>query len=810
MRNKFTLSHAIAGTQEIAEPGGFDSSRLRLVRDKDFHSLIESYEGGSDGGNIYYGQDGDDPGGIDFIKDIEQAYGFDADLQQVIEFAPDDINFETLFEGKLQLTTLEEMEDNTLRCGVIRDDFWAKFKNRLDTPVDFSKNVDLDGNAVDPVEPVTISLLPQKLQKKFYGYLTTGTEYAHGDDFDSNDYLSFSVDQIDIDEFQDSNFGYRALGNVDWIDTGIPDETFIAEYHGLYEFDIRFELSKKTSLGQLAALRNVPLNVDDIKIYIKINDSAPTEFTKTNYSTTYNPSGTPISTGSTVYEYNNSYTLNAGDHVRIYGDYQPNSDSWTFDEWAVIWGSDSNVFSSVAGSNNIPVPSGADIPSYIRITGNTDYPATTVQGFFIHDLAAYILARIGLGDDAFYSEILGSELTNARQYDEHGCFSPFVVCKGVHIRGYTLTDDANDNTERYTLDQKSFTMSFRDWWEIVNPIFNLGLGYETVLGNQVIRVERKADFYDSSSTSVNFDYVQQISRSYDTKRIFKKVNVGYKEWKSEDISGIDDPQTKHIYATRLKNAGDNLVLESEAIAASYAWETTRRTKIVKTADYKFDDKNFILHINTDGVSPEESPEIYEPMLDEEYTSVTNLLNAETRYNLVLTPKRNLLRWADYILGCLQSYLTSSITFQEGEGNYLMEADYDCSGAYSCLGVICDPIAENDDVPLTPFASGIGYIHLPMLYNITLPMEWEEYKTLVANRKKAIGISQTDTGHYKFLIDEMEYNHLAAEATISAWAKTYMPIRIVDAEIDMECDEGPPPPFEFQECYLDVLEYAESL
>src|SRR5690606_12171926 len=120
--------------------------------------------------------------------------------------------------------------------------------------------------------------------------------------------------------------------------------------------------------------------------------------------------------------------------------------------------------------------------------------------------------------------------------------------------------------------------------------------------------------------------------------------------------------------TRFKGAGKDIPIRSGFIAASLTIETTRRTTIKKSSDYKYDNDTFIITIN-----PEElSPESYNPELDENFDSVDNLLYSDSRYNLILTPLRNLLRWMDYLTIGLQSYLDSSIKFQSGEGNFDMQ------------------------------------------------------------------------------------------------------------------------------------------
>lgn len=277
-------------------------------------------------------------------------------------------------------------------------------------------------------------------------------------------------------------------------------------------------------------------------------------------------------------------------------------------------------------------------------------------------------------------------------------------------------------------------------------------------------VEKKEDIGYDPIPSVYFDYVFEISREYDEERIFNKVEMGYSNWQSEDVSGIDDPQTKRTYATRFKKIGKGIQLFSEWIAASLAFETTRRQTISLSKDYKFDDNTFILSVRPNEVSPD----AYLPELDENFTSVTNLLNSETRYNIGLSVARNFLRWINYFNISLQAYLTSVYKFVSGEGNYDMTSAMTPSGCDDDFGG--NSLSEKQNIPVTT-----DHLHIPQLYSIELNMPWEKYKLIVANRKKAIGISQTAANHTAFFIKSLEYELVKGICTVKAWPKVYFPI-----------------------------------
>jgi hypothetical protein len=313
---------------------------------------------------------------------------------------------------------------------------------------------------------------------------------------------------------------------------------------------------------------------------------------------------------------------------------------------------------------------------------------------------------------------------------------------------------------------KPFSLSFDDWWEGANPILNLGLGYEEIGGIEFIRIEEKAYFYDSSK-SLNLDYVSGIVKTYDRKKIIKSISVGYKKWSAESASGIDDPQAKLTFATLFEQVGEELRIESEFIAASLAIEQTRRNRVEFGKDWRLDEEVLIIKVTDDAT----------PILTEtdEYFSgsfghISGLLNSDTRYNIILSAKRNLLRWGNVITGCLQSYLSSSLKFVRGEGNYDMLSDYDSINGCQDLAVLSQDVVEGEDQSVTLLNNAIGYLHKPDYYEFTHDLTWEEYKTIRDNRNQAIGVSESNSGHVTLFIDTLEWNHINGKATITGWIR----------------------------------------
>lgn len=223
---RFTLSHDVLGTLEISEPEGWTDSVLKLERHDQFHSLIEYFEGNY----TFYGNNGVDNGGIDFIREVRDTYGPDADLNITIDIAPDNINFETLFIGQLDLSESEEMTDNLLQAPIVRNDFWGKFINRMETPVDIQSLEDLDANTVPYHDGVNLQMHSQRIQveSKFSNKRSVVYEPMLSTQFGQIDWDSSTIDEVN------EKFTLISVMNPE-----VPSWLFGMEYEGSYSFNIQ-------------------------------------------------------------------------------------------------------------------------------------------------------------------------------------------------------------------------------------------------------------------------------------------------------------------------------------------------------------------------------------------------------------------------------------------------------------------------------------------------------------------------------------------------------------------------------------------
>lgn len=741
---RFTLSHTALGSIQISEPANWIDSKLKLERHEEFHSLIEYFEGSF----IFYGEDNIHNGGSDFIRQVENLYGLDADLIITIDATFDDVNYENLFTGQLDLTGLQEVKDNKIEVPIIRNNLWSKFIARKDTPVNLRSTTDLDGNTVSVTDLVDINLTSQLLNQNFIGYIPNSTSYIFNSGIGGNDYIQLDFDggnvflsQTQKDEIIDEIEEKYTLPIID--NPTLPTALFELKFGGTLIVN-NFTLVVRDPLDDTTNYVDA-----DFKCYIHTT-STVVEIPRTDYL------GSNGTTKRTRFVYSGSLpNLANREIIRFY----------IFNNSASTSGP-----IQLLADDQVTIGGPITYTTKLSLTLKSQYRSTSGQAYLIHDAFNSILNRITT-PDRFYSEYYGSTVTNARTYAADGCGWKNVLMPGLQVRGYTF-------------DEKQFSMSFDKCWKGANTIFNLGLGYDTIDGDEVIRIEEKEYFYDPS-ISLFVENVREISREPDVSKIFNRIEVGYNKWESESASGIDDPQTKKVYSTRIAKINNALTIYSDFIAASYAIEITRRQKLVKSKDYKFDNEIFIIAINPDDVSPDR----YRPELNENFNSITGLLNPETRYNSILTPSRNALRWGNFWNVCLQKYQTSSLKFVSGDGNYDMSSDYNCTGV-NCIAIVCDNLSEKQDLSLSAYGGNIGFLHLPYLYTIEIiNFSWDDYLAIRNNRKKAIAVSQTLDNFKRFFIKELTYEICKSKCKMILWPFDDAPILVIDTDPPIDHGDG---------------------
>lgn len=692
------------GGTSISDPKGWNDVVLNLERDLGFHSLVENIDTPFE----FYGRTASKDGGYARIKQARDN-GPDSQVTLIAQVSWDrGVTYDTFFNGQLDLTTLKDVEirgKRTFQCTILRDDLWSKFINRKSIPVDVLSPTGIDGGALSVLTPKTLSLPSQKIHQSYQG--------NHIDDVTYTTISGTTIGQVDfiIDVYREIEEKFD-IPRVAITEPAAP--LFTVRYAG--DYTIICDITLSTGLGPSGAgSQNVPVDYD---VVIDINDGATVvAFSKTNV-------GVGGVNRRTEFSYSDTLTLEEGDEIRIY------------------------ITNSGASSTIVWLDFYND---QLTVETDTTFTDSSCEAFPIHDIGMAIGNRIIGSENTFYSEYFGGTSATSRTYGADGCGLNFLTMLGAHVRGFTLAE-------------KPYSQSFEEWWDCWNPIFNLGLGYEYVGTTEVIRVEEKEHFYDDSSQSIILEGVQGIEIGYDPDYFYTSIEVGYEKWDVESKSGVDDPQTVHTYATRFKTIGSaetkDINILSKAYAASLGIEQTRRNSLEPNKDWKLDD-DFIVIQSDLSTSPAE-PVLYSNSV------ITGLENADTRYNVRLTPASNLNRWKEFLAIGFSDYTSDFFKFVRGEGNTAMT--YNDPTAVDCDAEAGTVAIENGDILIGP-----DFLFQAVLYTFTHPLTWNQYKGLRDYPKKSFAVRYYDNDgvHQQAVafVKKLAYKPNESKADFQVWIKS---------------------------------------
>jgi hypothetical protein len=277
----------------------------------------------------------------------------------------------------------------------------------------------------------------------------------------------------------------------------------------------------------------------------------------------------------------------------------------------------------------------------------------------------------------------------------------FVLTSGDAIRGFTADPDTG-----YA--GPSIKTSLSDFFKSYNTRFNTAITNTA----QALVFQEKTDVFTQSNIT-DIGEVQDLQIAPLTDHIFSSITIGWPNQTYDDPNGKEEFNTTHVYTTPVTRVSKTLDLTSVYRADAYGIEFTRINLDGKTTtDSSSDNDVFIINI---AETPEGSFILNRPAFD----SITGLLAGDTAFNVLLSPKRCLIKHGCYLRVGLDKledqYLVyqtqdknpSLVTVQNGvtiteNGDYLISAldsplflpqmfQYNCQTPYNIVDLIeADP------------------------------------------------------------------------------------------------------------------------
>jgi len=339
-------------------------------------------------------------------------------------------------------------------------------------------------------------------------------------------------------------------------------------------------------------------------------------------------------------------------------------------------------------------------------------PASTAKSCLIHEAGESITQIITGKANRLRSSILGRTDTNPA-YPVDGCASLNVVTSGFLIR-------------KFEEDKRPITTTLADYISSLQAIYNVGMALEKDGLDDVVRIEEVEYFYNDNEM-IQLDRPFNYKESVAKELIYNTVKVGYNNFLDEGINLLDEFNTEHTYTTPIKKNKQEKTILSTYTAGGYTIETQRRKQFDNspTDSAENDDNIFIINVVRDGLSN------FKSLTNEGFSSIIGVFSPTTTYNIKISPKRVLYRWARWLKGAFKykNQTSNYIRFAFGFQNKDLET-------VTALG--CEQpgtVVETGNIQLDAFPNANAGIFSPEWIEFNHVLTWDQFETL---RKKLRG------------------------------------------------------------------------
>ncbi|HRH59569.1 MAG TPA: hypothetical protein PL045_03315 [Chitinophagaceae bacterium] len=711
MNWRFTIIDRYQFETPVEEPIGWADIQFKLSRDASMHGMFYDYTLNS---FEFIGT------GRDIIKEEHERYGIEGIMYLKIEYECNG-GYEVWSSGRIVFTNWDELQSSLCSVKVSIENITEiqTLKNRIDQKIDITKLKSFDtvtDIAAYSKAPFTISLPSKSIQLKSRAENTEqiiSENFTENAEWEPNTVSGGDLRQMRAQFIPGFNTTISAdiattifFSQVQMINGGNPDVPAtglspIIDMQDLSEalkcvtgdvlVNYRWKGAVSVSGGPLSGG-----SVKCIKLPAGLDPDNPSNY-EVLASDSVSFSGFDVSQSI-------STTLLAGDKIWVYLYIFPDfSEDYT--DFTITQETETFFETTL---NSLCDPSDADV-------------------FMINEAVSRIIENISDNKLKLYSEYLGRTDSEPYSFTADGPGSLACITNGLKIRRVNNADGT----------KPSCFISLKDAFESLQAIHNVGMGiqkldedgsldFDLTKDNLfldgpefIVRIENWKWFYKNEVIHTCAD-VDKINVRENLGRYISKFITGYEKWEAEQYNGLDEFLTKREYATLLTQVSNAVTKTAKMIASGYAWEVTRRQDAT-SKDWRFDNDIFIACV-------QRAEDVLQVEINN-IISAANIIDPETVYNFRISPLRNLMRWADYILASYRNADTSSLLkFTSGEGNLL--ATGELSGSFAKLENA--PLSENQNITQLNFADVENATPVWFLNEVrfSYPLSLEDFNKLI--------------------------------------------------------------------------------
>lgn len=660
---QLTHTLTISGTTHtIDEPVNFDSMRLVMKRNTEYHGIsIETTEATLQ----FY--DSPDHTAASLIKTA-----YETDIDSDITYTVTDTSTTAIvYQGKLDLSTYNEKQGSyfAVECKVGEIGIKTTFNNRTETEIDLLGNTTMGGQALAHV-PIWKNLPIPAITLNYINILATDnltmTESTvasgrfHLPENKAYHFIGLKVaDKTTLNEFGDFNVGF-----ADIADQITPQTTLANEYIDDYYQPIfsREEINAfKTKYGE------------DATYNITVNLTIGLTFSSALFPTTEGTSS-PITTYTGKYaaelvllaplsKFGSPYAIIHGSRVETL----TNSSQYVTTLFTITgtvrgirlaslrlgillenqttYHTNTDPTERRANRNyQVSVVAQSFTGGSITMTLNSkmDDATTKAEMLPIHEALNIIVENISdnaLTVKSTYYGRCDSQVNPITGTNTFGNGSLKAITNGYKLRnGYT---EAGAITHQIPI-------SFRSIIEALDAMDCIGWGFTTESGQTCLRVE-KWDYFYKNQVILTIDNPDGTKRTLDNDRIVTELSIGYKKYvTNEEMNSCLAIHSEQTYNNQCKAISRQKNRLCSFIADFYAIEETRRKQLQNdTSEFKYDDNIFVFELSA--LEPLTASGSITYAIPTNYiTQTSGIPNPAELYNMRITPHRNASRWHSFL------------------------------------------------------------------------------------------------------------------------------------------------------------------
>ncbi len=627
-RIKYELKHKTYGILTITEPIGWRSDEKEYNRNTEYHGIFSKFSN-----NLKFIGDG-----AKYINLIYEVYGIEAEIQlKRSERHPHTDLWIKSYDGFLDLSTYV-YQNNQVSVKFNSSGLQKILKARENEKIEIERDTTMDGKHIPDLQTQKIKLEGRRIFLNSVFYV---------DDVDNNAYNS------------DKTSGQTVGGAV-----GVPLKVKTKSHENLQDVIPNLEIddtsSERNGDGRVENMFFL-LSDRDRTLHIKIAISFDMQVAIDDMNwqhfwlllTTY--------TKHSEFKHKEHRILFDTDKVFSVA---KNRIELTYTDTIEVEEGDSLALQfhqrgdGANGHNAHLIINCFNIICDLSIEEDSVFKSSYTKGILAHELGERLSHILTGKPNIFYSDVLGRKEIG---YKKDGKASRTGMTHGFWIRGFNKGSDQPEN--KY----QGFTTSFKDYIDSISTVWNLGLGIEDVRGEERIRVEELAYFYNTTTTIKLPHKVSKLKRSIAKEYYYSGLEFGYaKGWENEEAMGLDEYNTRTNFQTNITRIKQNYTKVSKYLAGVYPMEFIRRKPIFNysTQDHKYDKEIFLLDLYKWRFDTYKPREWYKDFSKKP----TGVFSPETATNLRFTPFNIMLRHGWVIAAGLTKYLTESIRYGSSEGN----------------------------------------------------------------------------------------------------------------------------------------------